>query len=214
MNLPSQKPLAHREAFWMVTRDKVLITPPNAPSFPNTHASSPSSTSPYIPRWCWGDPPAPTSQQQHPGPACQTQLHSTNTKLTSFHPNGLSNSGKGEQREPHAAQAALRCLQKTCARGFARKLNFLSAKAQKYRLNPEQISQRRRHFPCDGALGAWRSSTSPGDKLAVCGRRAARRSPSRPATKQASRTRPLIPAQMAHTATGPGLHQAANARLD
>lgn len=114
MNLPSQKSLAHRKAFWMVMRDKVLITPPNAPSFPDTHASSPSPTSLYIPRTVLERTPSP-SQQQHPGPACQTQLHYTNTKLTSFHPNRLSNPGEAEPRGPHAAQTALGCLQKTCA---------------------------------------------------------------------------------------------------
>lgn len=84
----------------------------------------------------------------------QAWCHYINIKLTSFHPNWLSNPGKAQPSRPRAAHTTFRCLQKTSARGFARKLNFLSAKAQKYLLNPEQISQRRRRFPCDGACGA------------------------------------------------------------
>lgn len=96
----------------------------------------------------WDVTPAITSRT-----CSQARCRYINIKLTSFHPNWLSNPGKAQPSRPRAAHTTFRCLQKTSARGFARKLNFLSAKAQKYLLNPEQISPRRRHFPCDEAFG-------------------------------------------------------------
>lgn len=116
MNLPSQEPLAHREAFLrMVMRDKVLITPPNAPSFPDTHASSPSSTSLYIPRMALGSLPSPA---HFPAAASRTCL-SNPTSLYKHQadfipPQRAVKSGKSR------AAGAPRCTD--CARVFTENL--------------------------------------------------------------------------------------------